>query len=252
MGRVSGHGRLAGGVVILLLLLFISAAAQEYGDAPIASDTGGYVEHTLRYHRPRIEVSIAYPEIRRFPKKMRRMLNHAILVNARKAFNEGRDLLPDSKTAIDDDANYYADRTVEVWFLDSNMVSILYSWDIYSGGAHPGGFYSSEVYRVGPDTLHDITLAKLFKQGSGYDSVLADLIMADVLDHDPDKIWDDGEELRHTLIEYGLGSFALTRDGLLFADWPGPHVAGPIEVLIPYEAIASYIDPKGVLGRWGR
>lgn len=225
--------------VIVGLLLFVTsfAGAQEYSSPPVPPDTLGYTIRAFRYHARRIEESITYPVINRFPSKIRRRLNQMIRKDARAAFLENRSDLLGSAADLPDVSDFYIDRDARVWFLDSDLVSIVYSWDAYTGGAHPGGYYTSDVYRVGPDSIHRVTLDELFRVGSGYDSVLARLITADVLQNDPDSAWGNGEELRESILEYGLDNFALTRAGLLFVDWPGAHVMGPIESLVLWEEV---------------
>jgi hypothetical protein len=238
---MSRRGRLAWGYLGILLLTAI-AHAQEYSSPPVQPDSLGYTTRTFTYHSRRVEESIAYPVIKRFAPTIRRRLNQMIRKDARAAYLENRSDLLESASNQPDVSDMYIDRDARVWFLDSDLVSIIYSWDAYTGGAHPGGFYSSDVYRVGPDGIHRVALGELFRSGSGYDTVLARLITADVLQNDPDSAWGNGEELRESLLEYDyLNNFALTPDGLLFVAWPGAHVMGPIESLVLWEEVEGIL-----------
>ncbi len=238
-------------VIALLLLGAATLRAQDYSVSGASPDTAGYIVRELAYNRHHVDVSIAYPVITRFPRTLRRTLNGMLLREARSAFAETRDMLKGMADEFTDGGGLYGERSVRAWFEDSTLVSVLYSWSEYSGGAHPGGYYQSKVYRVADGRIREVTLAELFRAGSGYDTVLADLVAAEIKRSDPDGVF-DLDELREGFRESGLGCMAITGHGLLFADWPGAHVDGPTETLITWDAIAPYLDPRGPLGRHAR
>jgi hypothetical protein len=144
-----------------------------------------------------------------------------------------------------------ATMTVSSSFVDRDIVSISFDFDIYSGGAHPNGEFNYRIYDLSGDTVRELLMHDLFVNDPRVDTVIAEETVAQVLNEQESGYgaeW-DGEELKEMLLGSGYQSCVVTPDSIELSTWPGAHIMGPITVWISYEALDPFIPQDGVLDR---
>lgn len=126
-----------------------------------------------------------------------------------------------------------------------NVRSILFTVGGYSGGAHPYSYYQTFTFDLVGQ--RQITLMDLFQPGTDPLAIISPLVQQDLLTQMvdfADPQW----------IEDGTGTnpdnyqrFVLTDEALVFlfdAYQVAPYAAGPFEVAVPLESIASILAPE--------
>lgn len=124
---------------------------------------------------------------------------------------------------------------------NSDLISVLLSEDIYTGGAHPNHFSTAINY-----DLHEgrvLALSDLFKADSDYLGAIADYAVNDLKARDA-LFFEEGA----APIAENYQIWNLTPEGLLITFDPyqvAPYAAGTQEVLVPYSELLEIIDPQG-------
>jgi hypothetical protein len=132
------------------------------------------------------------------------------------------------------------------------LISILFEDFAYLGGAHPGTFYVALNYDA--STGKTLALQDLFKPGTNYLDLLSSLSIAE-LQTRTDMLFDDFDTNGATPLEENYRVWAFTPQGLLvvFPEYQvAPYAAGAQTVLIPYDALAAYLDPAGPLSSFAK
>lgn len=146
--------------------------------------------------------------------------------------------------------NWTWSTNMEVFFNERDLLGIASSSYYYSGGAH--GMWGTSNYVFDTRTGKEIVLDDIFLPG--YKEKLTELLAAQFR---KDNEVSEGQSLQ----EFGLfvdtieptENFFVTPSGIGFTYVPyeiGPYAAGQIELVIPYGAISTLLDPKGPLS-WG-
>jgi hypothetical protein len=237
-------------MVSLILSTFTLYAIAKGGD-PIAI-------RTLRFRRSGIYVVVDLPRVTLRSVRHRQEVNRLLESFAR---GEYRGFVDSYISYWQESGGYSPDQTpldavlhVGSFYIDKDLVSISFSADIYSGGAHPNGAYMSLTFDLTGDTVRRLGLVDLFTGGSTVDTVIADeaveQIMGDQIELNPKEhlLW-NREELRQSFLDYGYQSFVVGNDGIELATWPGAHVMGPVNVTIAFETLDPFIPSGGVLDR---
>lgn len=140
------------------------------------------------------------------------------------------------------------DSTYTVHLANNDVVSVIFYIDtFYEGAAHPN--HNTVTFNYSFETGKTMTLPELFR-GDNYLKVISDYAVNALKKqlYEPDVDW----------IQTGAGakdenykSWNITRKGLLITFDPyqvASYAEGPHEVVIPYSALRSIIDPAGPLG----
>lgn len=129
-----------------------------------------------------------------------------------------------------------------------DYVSFLTSVDTYTGGAHPNTYYDSTLYELG--TGRTVTLGELFDPSVDWLAPVLDLVTADLRAQGAMWLLDDAGDLKVTLAEKDLATFALGPAGLSFVFDPyavGPYVQGNFVVTLPFEDLAALVPEDGAV-----
>lgn len=130
----------------------------------------------------------------------------------------------------------------EVYSFSDSVRSIVFTVTGYSGGAHPYSFFQTFTFDLAGE--RQILLMDLFQPGIDPLAVISPMVHADLMT----QMADFGDA---QWIETGTGTnpdnyqrFALTDEALIFffdAYQVAPYAAGPFEVSLPLENIASIL-----------
>lgn len=146
----------------------------------------------------------------------------------------------------DGPADWYLNVRCSREFANQDVVSYLLLFEDYQGGAHGG--HQQVAVMLSPKTKKQIQLAQCFKPGSPWLAALADSSR---------KQLEQREFLTGETIAQGAAPTTENYDNVLagpkgltvyFQEYQvGPYVAGPQQVLVPYEALRPYLNPRGPL-----
>lgn len=127
------------------------------------------------------------------------------------------------------------------------VLGIVFEIVSYFGGAHPGSHHRELNYDV--TDAKKLSLGDLFTPGSNYLEVIADYSIAE-LSKNREILFEDFEQYASPDPE-NYRVWTVTPSGLLivFEEYQvAPYAAGPQYVVVPYEALAGMLAPKGPLG----
>lgn len=199
-------------------------------------------------NKPKVfELSAEYPELSGVSPVIATKFNQ--LAKA-KALNELNKFRKDFLAQTAEDLKFARERgmtnTVEVSynvaFADDEVISIWFGNYFYTGGAHPNGYTFTLNFDL--KTGRELKLGDIFKPGADYLQVLSD--------HCVKALQDDLNEGREDeWIQTGAGakdenydSWNLTRKGIMVnfdAYQVAAYVAGPQEVLVPFEKVEKLL-----------
>jgi len=157
------------------------------------------------------------------------------------------------------DMRNYLDVGYSVEYADNDLVSISFSEDTFSSGAHPNHDFFTLTYDL--KTGRELKLAELFKPGVNYLKVIADYSRKDLQSRkDPDS--GENLELATDIFADGVkptaGNFkdwALTKKGLLILFPPyqvAAYAYGPQTVIVPYAQLKSIAAPGSPILRMAK
>ncbi len=137
----------------------------------------------------------------------------------------------------------------EVVEANKNFISALFTFQEFTGGAHPNA--STESFNYDMNRNAPVSLADLFTPNSNYLKVISDYSIRELK-----KLETVG------WVEEGAGpklenfqSWNITPAGLRITFDPyqvGPYVAGQHEVVVPYSALRPIIKPDGPLAQFSK
>ena len=129
---------------------------------------------------------------------------------------------------------------------DQQFISLLLVEDTYFAGAvHPGRKHTAVNYDIGRKTF--LELSDLFIEDSSYRLIISQFIFQELSERYEESI--DVNGLNTILEEEPLWN--VTANGMLMTIEEYqilPYAAGSPQVLVPYDILIDYIDPKGPLG----
>lgn len=141
----------------------------------------------------------------------------------------------------------YSEIGYDVEYADNNLVSIMFSEDTYTGGAHPNHYFYTVNYDL--KTGRELSLAELFQPNSNYLNVISDYAI-NKLKSELTEMSDD------EWIKNGAGadaenfkSWNISEKGLVLNFNPyqvAAYAAGPQFVVIPYDKLKGILKPNGV------
>jgi hypothetical protein len=241
-------------IIAILSMVLVALAHNESAAKPRSRKS--IVTRTLGFHRPGIAIEVEEVEVVLKSVRHRREVNRRLARLARDMYDEYLGWYTSYWEQVGgfkrDETPLYANSYVDFWYVDTSLVSVRFSIDLYSGGAHPNGTFESVTFDLSGDSVRQLNFKDLFSGGMTVDTAIADEAVSQVLHEqeglNPEEnlLW-DRDELRQSLIDYGYSSFVIDTAGINLATWPGPHVMGPINVTIPYERLDPFIPAGGVL-----
>lgn len=131
------------------------------------------------------------------------------------------------------------EKSCEYEFLN-NIISFKFSEYADFGGAYGSTSFTSLNIIITSDNIRQIQMNDLFKQDVNYKTVLSNLIVADLKDHGKpcDEISSDcGINCDNCDIGDHINSFYFSSNGLNLGFTGSCHVAGPYQMIIPYEKL---------------
>ena len=159
---------------------------------------------------------------------------------------EGQDYMDEIADGDGFFTGYFRDAQHDIVYYAPDLISVLETVSVYTGGAHPNLYYS--VYNVGlgqdavPFGLGDVL-------GEGGVTAVRDYVVAELSEQEG-AVW---VQESGTLDEAALNMFVVTPAGLRFYFAPyvvGPYVAGTFEVLVPWGGLEPYIPADSPFARF--
>ena len=147
--------------------------------------------------------------------------------------------------------NLYVYEQYELEHIAGNHISILFIRK-YPGGDHPSPTHTAFNLWLKPDTVVPLALPDLFQPGALYVKTIADLCTAEVKKLSGRNIPNNSTR---SLFKKNRVVFTLTRQGLQFffaASDFGLKSEETYAVVVPYAAVASFINPEGPLTQFAR
>lgn len=130
-----------------------------------------------------------------------------------------------------------------------NIISLKFDIQTYySGAAHPGDVSRTATFDL--EHGRDLTLADLFQPNADFLTAVSKYCIAQLGTRD---IGFQGFELGATATLENYRSWNITPDGLMitFDEYQvAPYAAGPQTVVIPYQELASILQPSGPLSAY--
>ncbi len=150
----------------------------------------------------------------------------------------------------------YIEVSFNVEYADEDLISINFSEDTFTGGAHGNRGTTTLTYDL--KAGREVKLADLFKPGAKYLSTIAAYALKDLKGRkDPES--GENRGLAQDIFEDGakptVGNYSnwnVTKKGLLLT-FPQYQVAsyadGPQTVIVPYSALRAIVRPNGALSK---
>jgi hypothetical protein len=132
----------------------------------------------------------------------------------------------------------------EIHFASPDLISLMFGYSTYSGGAHPNHFTAGFTYDLKRGA--QVTLPELFAPKSNYLKVISSYSIKELKKLETA----DGAETGAAPKLQNFKSWSLTPQGLRIVFDPyqvGPYVAGAHKVLVPYDLLKSVAKPDGWL-----
>ncbi|GMV99359.1 MAG: hypothetical protein AMXMBFR84_04980 [Candidatus Hydrogenedentota bacterium] len=127
-------------------------------------------------------------------------------------------------------------------YAGDSLISLLFSMDTYTGGAHGYGTYVTFTFQLGAADVKQLSLDDLFTAGTDYRKTLETICLA--------KLKEDGagfviDGTVSELKEEDLNLFTVSAGGITIYFPPyavGSYAEGPREVLIPFDAVKDIVN----------
>jgi hypothetical protein len=132
-------------------------------------------------------------------------------------------------------------------YYSEKLVSMLITFDEYTGGAHPNYYFSSETYWLQGENAVKAELKDLFKSDSAYVKTLSDYCMENLRKQEAGFIVDGTIK---SLSADDFKVFTIEPKSIRFAFSPyhvGPYVQGDFSCRAPFKVVKNLINPNGPL-----
>lgn len=140
----------------------------------------------------------------------------------------------------------------ELYHFSDNVLSIKFTNDFYTGGAHPNHDFSTFTFNLTQD--RQLYLQDLFTEGSNYLQVIAPIVQQDLETHLAEVFGAPLSDMDKDIIVQGTGenpdnyqNFALTPDALIFFFPPyqvAAYAAGAQQVSISLTQLSNILKPE--------
>ncbi|MDZ7703605.1 MAG: DUF3298 domain-containing protein [Trueperaceae bacterium] len=141
---------------------------------------------------------------------------------------------------------YFLDAQHDIVYYASDLISVLETVSVYTGGAHPNLYYNTYNVGLGQDAvpfgLRDVL-------GESGVAAVRDYVVAELREQEG-AVW---VQESGTLDDESLSVFVVTPTGLRFHFAPyvvGPYAAGTFEVLVPWGGLEPYIPTDSPFARF--
>lgn len=148
--------------------------------------------------------------------------------------------------------NWSMNISYELYHFSDDVVSIKFTNDYYTGGAHPNHDFTTFTFDLADD--RQIYLQDLFVEGSDPWKVIAPIVQQDLEEHLAEVFGTALSDDDKNIITIGAGenpdnyqNFALTSDSLIFFFPPyqvAAYAAGAQEVSIPLDQLSDILKPE--------